>query len=453
MPSTTLILIIAATILVLLLAIFVTRALTRSKLLADRERLESILDVPGRIEKAVQNTEKAKDAVMAAHEQAYKEALSARDKAHEESVRAMKEQFAEALGQMKDQAKAATDELLKARQREFKDASSEAIGSLLNPVKEKMDELRKEMLANSDVHKTAQSAIKSDVESLMNYTGRVARSTDQLAAAFKYGNKLQGTWGETILEELLSSQGLTKGVHFDVQPTLTDSDGKPVRNADDSVMRPDVIIHLDRRREVIVDAKTSLADYVSYVNAENEEDRARYLHAHIESVRKHVKELAKKDYASYVQPPKMSAGYVIMFVPNMGALWTALNAEPDLWRWAAEQNVYIADEQSLYGAIRIVQLTWTQVKQAENHEKVYSLAAEMMDRVDKFLASYESVGKSLETAMKTYNEAGKKLAPGGQSITTTAIKLAKLGARKGKQIEKALLDLDEIPVLEEGDRE
>ena len=214
-----------------------------------------------------------------------------------------------------------------------------------------------------------------------------------------------------------------------------------------------MIIHLDRRREVIVDAKTSLADYVNYVNAENEEDRARYLRAHIDSIRKHVKELARKDYASYVQPPKMSAGYVIMFVPNMGALWTALNAEPDLWRWAAEQNVYIADEQSLYGAIRIVQLTWTQVQQAENHEKVYALAGEMMERVDKFLAAYEDMGNALEKALKAYGEAGKKLAPNGQSITTTAIKLAKMGAKKGKHIERAMLDVADIGALEPGDRE
>ena len=452
MSTTTLIILIAAVV-AWVLAIILTRALTRSSLLADRSRLESILDVPARIEKAVQDTEKAKDAVMEAHDKAHAEALDARDRAHEAAMRTLKEQFAEAMGQMKEQVKNATDELLKSRQKEFKEASSEALGTLLTPVKEKMEELRKEMNANSDVHKTAQSAIKSDVENLMKYTGRVARSTDQLAAAFKYGNKLQGTWGETILEELLSSQGLTKGVHFDVQPTIVDADGKTVKNEDGSAMRPDVIIHLDRRREVIVDAKTSLADYVSYVNAENEEDRVRYLRAHIDSIKKHVKELARKDYASYVQPPKMSAGYVIMFVPNMGALWTALNAEPDLWRWAAEQNVYIADEQSLYGAIRIVQLTWTQVQQAENHEKVYALAGEMMDRVDKFLAAYGEVGNALEKAMKAYGEAGKKLAPNGQSITTTAIKLAKMGARKGKHIERALQDVDDIGALEEGDRE
>jgi DNA recombination protein RmuC len=438
MTTTTLILLISAVVAVLL-AIFITRALTRASLLAAQARLESDLE---NARKDVLDAEKAKDAV-----------IEARDRAHEEAMKMMRQQFDEAMGQMKDQARLATDELLKARQQEFKASSSEALGTLLNPVKEKMDELRKEMLANSDVHKTAQSAIKSDVESLMKYTGRVARSTDQLAAAFKYGNKLQGTWGETILEEILSSQGLTKGVHFDVQPTITDAEGRTVHTEDGSALRPDVIIHLDRRREVIVDAKTSLADYVNYVNAENEEDRARYLRAHIDSIRKHVKELARKDYAAYIQPPKMSAGYVIMFVPNMGALWTALNQEPEIWRWAADQNVYIADEQSLYGAIRIVQLTWTQVQQAENHEKVYALAGEMMDRVDKFLSSYEAVGKSLENAMKAYGEAGRKLAPSGQSITTTAIKLAKMGARKGKQIEKALLDVDEIGALEEGDRE
>ena len=348
------------------------------------------------------------------------------------------------MQQLKSQVKEDTDALLKERQKEFRDSGAEAIGNILEPFKARLEDLKKEMSSNSDLQKTSQAAIKTDVDNLMKYTSRVSTSADQLAAAFKYGNKIQGTWGETILEELLSSQGLTKGIHFDVQPTISGTD---------STLRPDVIIHLDRRREVIVDAKASLSAYVNYVNATNEEDRQRYLKAHIESIRTHVKELAKKDYSSYIKPPKQSAGYVIMFVPNMGALWTALNAEPDLWRKAAEQNVYIADEQSLYGAIRIVQLTWTQVQQAENHEKVYELADEMMNRVEKFLASYEAIGKALESAGKAYIEGHKKLEPSGQSITTTAVKLVKMGAKKGKLIDKAMLDIDEISKLDEGDRE
>ena len=140
-----------------------------------------------------------------------------------------------------------------------------------------------------------------------------------------------------------------------------------------------------------------------------------------------------------------------MFVPNMGALWAALNAEPDLWRRAAEQNVYIADEQSLYGAIRIVQLTWTQVQQAENQEKVFELADEMIGRVDRFLESYESIGKAINALGKAYEEGHKKLEPGGQSIKTTAVKLVKMGARKGKFIDSTMLDIDQIPQLEEKD--
>ncbi len=441
-------------VILIIIAIVVTRALVKSRLTAqyhaeavrlekdlehlqsDKEELETELTavrerIPDQIAQAVTRAEKAKDAV-----------IEAREQAHADAMATLKENFTATMEQMKAQVKADTDALLKQRQQEFKESGTEAIGHLLEPFKTRLEDLRKEMSDNSDQHKTSREAIKTDVDNLMKFTAKVSTSAEHLAAAFKYGNKIQGTWGETILEELLSSQGLTKGIHFDVQPTISGAD---------STLRPDVIIHLDRRREVIVDAKVSLSAYVNYVNAATEEDRQRYLKAHIDSIKTHVKELVKKDYASYIKPPKVSAGYVIMFVPNMGALWAALNAEPDLWRRAAEQNVYIADEQSLYGAIRIVQLTWTQVQQAENHEKVFELADEMIGRVDRFLESYESIGKAINALGKAYEEGHKKLEPGGQSIKTTAVKLVKMGARKGKFIDSTMLDIDQIPQLEEQD--
>ncbi len=441
-------------VILIIIAIVVTRALVKSRLTAqyhaeavrlekdlehlqsDKKELETELTavrerIPDQIAQAVAQAEKAKDAV-----------IEAREQAHADAMATLKENFTATMEQMKAQVKADTDALLKQRQQEFKESGTEAIGHLLEPFKTRLEDLRKEMSDNSDQHKTSREAIKTDVDNLMKFTAKVSTSAEHLAAAFKYGNKIQGTWGETILEELLSSQGLTKGIHFDVQPTISGAD---------STLRPDVIIHLDRRREVIVDAKVSLSAYVNYVNAATEEDRQRYLKAHIDSIKTHVKELVKKDYASYIKPPKVSAGYVIMFVPNMGALWAALNAEPDLWRRAAEQNVYIADEQSLYGAIRIVQLTWTQVQQAENHEKVFELADEMIGRVDRFLESYESIGKAINALGKAYEEGHKKLEPGGQSIKTTAVKLVKMGARKGKFIDSTMLDIDQIPRLEEKD--
>ena len=145
----------------------------------------------------------------------------------------------------------------------------------------------------------------------------------------------------------------------------------------------------------------------------------------------------------------MSAGYVIMFVPNVGALWSALNADPALWRKAADMNVYIADEQSLYGALKIVSATWTQVVQAQNHEKVYELAQEMIERVGLFLERYKDLGKALNAAQTEYIEAGKKLDVKGQSIVNTSNKLLKLGAKNSdKHPIPTLLDIDDIPSLD-----
>ena len=376
--------------------------------------------------------------------------IRARDAAHKDAMDALQKRFDETVARVSAQLKEEAGEMLKARQKEFSESSNLSLGQIVNPLKENIAELKKAMEDGSKEQAERNGEMRERIKSLMEHSDAARKSADELAAAFKHGNKMQGDWGETILEELLSSQGLTKGVHFDTQAVIRDADGRTVRNEGGSILRPDVILHLDGRREVIIDSKVSLSAYVDYVNAENELDRHNFLKAHLDSIKKHVKELATKDYSSYVKSPKVSAGYVIMFVPNMGALWSALNAEPDLWRKAADQNVYIADEQSLYGALKIVSMTWTQVAQAQNHEKVYELANEMIDRVGQFMEKYEAVGKALKKASDEYEAAERKLSPQGQSIINTSNKLIKLGAKNSdKHPIKTLVDIDEIPALED----
>ena len=378
--------------------------------------------------------------------------IRARDAAHKDAMDALQKRFDETVARVSAQLKEEAGEMLKARQKEFSESSNLSLGQIVNPLKENIAELKKAMEDGSKEQAERNGEMRERIKSLMEHSDAARKSADELAAAFKHGNKMQGDWGETILEELLSSQGLTKGVHFDTQAVIRDADGKTVRNEGGSILRPDVILHLDERREVIIDSKVSLSAYVDYVNAENELDRQNFLKAHLDSIKKHVKELATKDYSSYVKLPKVSAGYVIMFVPNMGALWSALNAEPDLWRKAADQNVYIADEQSLYGALKIVSMTWTQVAQAQNHEKVYELANEMIDRVGQFMEKYEAVGKALKKASDEYEAAERKLSPQGQSIINTSNKLIKLGAKNSdKHPIRTLVDIDEIPALEDAD--
>ena len=361
---------------------------------------------------------------------------------------AQQARFDETIAKVTAQLKTATDEMLKQRQKEFAESSHTNLGQIVNPLRETIDNMTKAMNESTLKQTSMSSEMKANIENMMRQSEAAKKSADELARVFKHGSKVQGDWGETVLDELLESQGLTRGVHYDIQSVIRDADGYVVKSIEGSIMRPDVILHLDQRREVIIDSKVSLTAFMDYVNAEEEDKRQQYLKAHIDSIQKHVKELSAKDYSSYVQPPKVKMDYVIMFVPHTGALWTALHSQPDLWRKAMEKNVFIADEQTLFAALRIINLTWTQIAQAQNHERVYALANEMLDRVGQFMKKYQAIGKALENATKAYEDGEKKLLPGGQSILQTCGKLEKLGAKQSdKNPLPQLTDIDEIPSL------
>lgn len=356
--------------------------------------------------------------------------LDEQEKRHSEAMAALQAKFDETLQKVTAQMASATDDMLKQRQKEFAESSSANLGQIVDPLKETIARMKKAM-DDSTLKQTEMSGVmKATVENMIRQSEAAKKSTDELARVFRRGAKVQGDWGETVLTELLESQGLTPGIHYEIQSSVRDASGCPVRTDSGSTVRPDVILHLDTRRDVIIDSKVSLTAYMDYVNAEDETDRQRFLKAHADSVWRHVKELSAKDYSSYVRAPRVCMDYVIMFVPHTGALWTALNSQPDMWRKAMEMNVFIADEQTLFAALRIIRMTWTQIAQAQNHEKVYALANEMLDRVGQFMKKYEAVGKSLEAALKSYEEAGRKLSPSGQSILQTCSKLQKLGARQ-----------------------
>lgn len=377
------------------------------------------------------------------------EILALKDEAHRQAMQELQKRFDETMVKVTAQVRSETGEMLKERQKEFSEASSQSIGQIVEPLKANIADLRKAMEDGSKEQAERNGEIRERIRSLMEHSDAARKSAEELAAAFKHGSKIQGDWGETILEELLSSQGLTKGIHFDTQPVIYDADGHVAKAAGGGAARPDVILHLDEHREVIIDSKVSLTAYVDYVNAGNEADRQTFLKAHLDSLKKHVKELAVKDYASLVKAPKVSAGYVLMFVPNIGALWTALNAEPDLWRKAADANVYITDEQSLYGVLKIVDMTWTQISQAQNHEKVYELANEMIERVGLFMKRYESVGAAIEDAAKEYEKGLVCLDVKGKSIINTSKKLIALGAKNSARHPLKSLDdtEDSVPEL------
>ena len=379
--------------------------------------------------------------------------LAAQEVRHKESMAALQTRFDETLKTMRMQVQTATDDLLKQRQKEFEAQSSTNLGQIVNPLRETIDQMKKAMEDNTLKQTSMSSEMRTHIEHMIRQSLAAQKSTEELTRVFKHGSKVQGDWGETVLDELLEAQGLTRGIHYDTQAVIRNAQGEAVKSDGGNTLRPDVILHLDQRREVIIDSKVSLTAFMDYVNAENEEERKQYLKAHIASLQNHVKELSAKDYSSYIQPPKVKMDYVIMFVPHTGALWTALNEQPDLWRKAMDKNVFIADEQTLFAALRIINLTWTQIAQAQNHEKVFALANEMLNRVSQFMKKYEAIGKALDNASKAYNEGEKKLLDKGQSIIKTCDKLQKLGAKTSDpSLLAQMADMDEDTSLPPGDK-
>lgn len=353
---------------------------------------------------------------------------------HQKSLEEQRAHFDEISAKLVAEAKNATEAMVKQRQKEIADAGDATIEKFVSPLKETIEKMERTMNDTTLKQTENNTSLKEALQQAMKSNEDTKRTADELVRAFRHDSKVQGDWGEQVLEELLESLGLQKGVHFDVQETLRDASGRViVAEESGSRMRPDVIVHLDSKKEVIVDSKVSTAAFLSYASEEDPEKRARFLKDHINSLKAHVKELSKKNYSSYVKAPKETMDFVIMFVPRSAALWTALAEEPALWREAMDMNVFIADEQTLYAALRMVKLTWCQIQQAENHQKVYELANEMLNRVGQFVKHMESIGKSLDDAQKAYGKGMAKLSERGQSIVTTCRQLESLGAKQNSK--------------------
>lgn len=279
-------------------------------------------------------------------------------KAHDEEART--KQYNEQLRLMQEQVKSATQEMLNLRSKELHESNARQMDSIITPLKENIKEMKTAMDQSRDTHTRTTASLRQAIEDIMKRTASIGDEADKLARALRHENKTQGNWGEIVLGELLESQGLKKGIHYDVQSTLRDKNGKPILNErTDKRMIPDVVLHYPDGKDAIIDSKASLSAFIDYNAAEDDNERAAALKRHTISIRNHVKELVAKDYKRYIVHPRQSLDYVIMFVPNESALQLALYNDPSLWRDALREGVFITGEQNLTAALRIIHLAWT----------------------------------------------------------------------------------------------
>ena len=369
------------------------------------------------------------------HLEAENRELHAKAESQGRELELVRQQMDEELKRNEERFKNMAQQLMESSAQKLKAQNTEAMTGITQPLREAIDKMQKAISENqkeSAAHSAAHSAsFREQIQQMMQQTQQLGERAESLTNVLRRDNKVSGNMGEIILGDLLASQGLTEGIHYEVQARLRDELGRPLKNDETGrEMQPDVILHYPQGQDAIVDSKVSLVAYEKYVNAQTPEEKERYLQEHIKSVRSHVNELARKDYSKYIKNGRETVDFVIMFVPFESSLQLALANDPTLWREAFEKKVFVTGEQNLLGILHMIHIAWVQNQQAENQEKVFGLAEQLLDRLGDFVKRYNELGEKLHKTVEAYDSANNKLITGRQSVAQKGRELVDLGAKE-----------------------
>lgn len=367
-------------------------------------------------------------------EQQYKDALERMHLQHEEENR-------QQMNLIKEQMNTASEKILKERAEQLSLANKEQLTGILNPLQTHIQQMR-EAVEKSDREQTAtMQRLDASIKTSFQLSREVGERADKLAQALTGENKTQGNFGELKLKQLLEDMGLEEGVQFELQETMRDTDGRIVYEEEGHRMIPDAILHFPDKRDVIIDSKMSFTAFEDYHNAEDERQKQDALKRHVASMRAHANELSKKNYTRYIKDNRGKLDFVLMYVFSESALQLALTNAPTLWKEAYDKGVVISGSQNLYMMLRVLEMTWRQVRQVENQGQIMQLANLMIDRVQLFAERLSEVKRQLDKTSEAFEKVEASAADSGQSIITTARQLLKMGATENTKRKKTLKEV------------
>ena len=365
------------------------------------------------------------------HLEAENRDLHAKAESQNRELQLLHQQMTQEAQRNEERFKNMAQQLLEQSATKLKEQNTETMTGITQPLKDAIANMQKAINENQKESAAHSASFREQMLMMMQQTQQLGEKAESLTNVLRRDNKVSGNMGEIILGDLLNSQGLTEGIHYEVQARLRDELGRPLKHDETGrEMQPDVILHYPQGQDAIIDSKVSLVAYEKYVNAETPEDKERYLQEHIKSVRQHVSELARKDYSKYVKNGRDVVDFVIMFVPFESSLQLALANDPTLWREAFEKKVFVTGEQNLLGILHMIHIAWVQNQQAENQEKVFGLAEQLLDRLGDFVSRYNELGEKLHKVQEAYDSTNNKLITGRQSVAQKARELVDLGAKE-----------------------
>ena len=339
----------------------------------------------------------------------------------------------------KAQFKSLAADIFSSQSEKFKEANETRLSEILNPLKEDIKDFKRRVddtYMNSSKERTL---LGEQMKRLMELNMSIGKEARDLTEALSGNTKVQGDWGEMVLETILVKSGLVEGENYFVQRTKND-DGTQIKNDDNGRLRPDVVVALPDKKCIVIDSKVSLTAYVHDINADNDDDRQRFGKAHLLSVRSHLKELETKRYQDFVGVGNDDRiDYVLMFIPNEHAYMAAMTLDNNLWMEAYEKRVVIISPAHVISTLRLIAQLWTRDKQTKNALKIAEEGGKLYDKFVGFVNDMQTVEQSLGKASEAYASAMSKLHTGRGCIVSKVENLKKLGAKTSKTLPSDML--------------
>ena len=368
----------------------------------------------------LRTSEALRESEKAQHERAMDEVKAG----HEKAIAELKEGQQKAIDAARTALALENEKTLKAREEALKQEAAETMKTITGGLDRNIQEMKAAFEAQKKSQAEESSAIKTQfaetVRHLKEQTDTIGNKAETLASALKGQNKMQGIFGETILENILKAEGLREGHDYDAEFWLRDRKGNLIQNEETGRhMRPDFALHFPDDTDVLIDSKVSLSALADYFDAETPEERADAARRNLESIRSHIKELTSKEYQKYVEGRK-TLDYVIMFIPNYGAYQLAKQEDPDVFAEAFRQNILITTEETLVPFLRLIRTAWVQMEQMENITEIVKAAEDMVERVGLFCRYNAALENDLQKVLDGFRENTNRLVDGKQSIVKAA---------------------------------
>tara|TARA_R110002073_G_scaffold128999_3_gene275067 strand:- start:22841 stop:24130 length:1290 start_codon:yes stop_codon:yes gene_type:complete len=322
------------------------------------------------------------------------------------------------------------NKILEEKSTKFTEQNKENMKSILNPLKEKIDGFEKKVDTTHKESIDYHAALRQQILGLKEINAQMSKETINLTKALKGDSKIQGNWGELVLERVLEKSGLEKDREYFVQQSFTNETGKRIL--------PDVVIHLPDNKKMIVDSKVSLTAYERYVNSDDDNIKAQSIKEHVNSLKRHVEELSEKKYEDIYEID--SPDFVLLFVPIEPAFAIALNIDETLYNKAFEKNIVIVTPTTLLATLRTIDTMWNNEKQQKNAIEIARQAGALYDKFEGFVSDLMRVGKKMDDAKKDYSSAMNKLVDGKGNLITSIEKLKKMGAKAKKSLPENIVE-------------